>query len=385
MGNDSYGNPVDRRTLIKAIGAGGIATAAGCIGEEEDDVPTDGQEISFDLDEIQPDELVGEGPFGEEPSTAESVELTKEEEQEVAEGDFSVEVVFHFREDAWSVLQEQAITERCEELGIEIAGIQSAEFDPETQSNILETVASRDDVDGVFSIPVDVDATSGAYQAVADSGKEIVFMDNVAEGFEHPDDYAGVVAADNRGMGVIGGRMLRELLDGGKILLLEHNVPFYVTNERFVGVQETLEEAGGFEVEVEGFIDAGDSLGITQDALTANPDTDALWAPWVDPPGAQAIQAVEEQGMEIPVTSCDMGERSGTLMAEGDYLMGVGSQNPLAQGRAEVNMMAKRFLGEETPPYVALPAQAVARQNLLEMYPELVGEDPPEGITQHFE
>lgn len=383
MVNGDSHESANRRTFIKGLGVGGLAAIAGCLGGSDED-GGEREETQFNLDEIEPDGLVGEGPFGEDPSSADEVELSEEEEEEIQNGDHTVEVVFHFREDTWTVLQEEAITNRCSELNIEITGIQYAEFDPETQSNILELIAQQERVDGIFSIPVDIEATTDAYQAVADAGKEIVFMDNVPVNFNHPDDYAGVVAADNRGMGVIGGRMIQELLDGGKVMLLEHDTPFYVTNERFIGARNVLED-NEFELETVGFIEPGDALGIAQDALTANPDTDALWAPWVDPPGAQAIQAIEEQGMDIPVTSCDLGERSGILLAEGEYLKGVGSQNPLAQGQAEVNMMAKRFLGEETPPYVALPSPAVTRENLLEKYPELMGEDPPEDITQHYD
>lgn len=383
MVDNPYLQSVDRRTVLKTLGAGGVTLTAGCLGD--DSGTSQAEDVTFDLSAIQPDELVGQGPFGEDPSPADSVALSDSEEDSIADGDYTIEVVFHFREDTWTQLQETAITNRCSELGINITGIHYAEFDPEIQSNILESVAGKNNVDGILSIPVDIEATRDAYLSVSESGKEIVFMDNVPSNFEHLTDYAGVVAADNRGMGVIGGRMMESLLDSGKIILLEHDVPFYVTNERYLGIREVLEENDDFELETVGFIEPGNVLPTAQNTLSANPDATGLWAPWVDPPGAQAVQAINEQGMNIPVTSCDVGERSGTLLAERSPLKGVGSQDPLAQGLAEVNMIAKRFLGEETPPYIALPATAVARQNLLETYPDLVGEEPPASITSHFE
>lgn len=387
-----------RRRFLKGASAAGIGISlAGCSGEGNGNGGNgnggngnggngNGDSPLFDLNEIEPDELVSEGPFGEDPSPRDSVSLSDEDVQELQDGDYTVEVVFHYQEDLWVRLQERAIRQRCEELGIEIEGVQYADFDPEVQSDILQTVAQKDNVDGIFSIPTDTEATEGAYRDVAETGKDIVFMDNVPSGFEHPDEYVGVVTADNRAMGVIGGRMLNSLLGGsGKIVFLEFDVPFYVVDEREAGAREALESGGDYTIETFGFTEPGNVASLAQNALTANPDADGLWAPWVDPPGAQAIQALQEQGIDIPVTSCDLGDRSATLMAERSALKGVGSQQPFAQGLAEVEMMATSFLGRETPPYIALSSPAIARQNLMEMYEVIIHEEPPEEVTQHFE
>jgi ribose transport system substrate-binding protein len=72
-------------------------------------------------------------------------------------------------------------------------------------------------------------------------------------------------------------------------------------------------------------------------------------------------------------------------MAEGSPLKGVGSQQPYAQGLTEVRVMAKALLGKNTPSYIGLPSPPVARQNLLEMYPEILREESPESVTKHFE
>lgn len=398
-------NKRKRRTFLKAIGATSIGVGfAGCSGDGSDGSGGDGnsdgssgssgdsnngaggnQVPPFDLDSIAPDELVGQGPNGEEAASRDEVALSDDEVSQLREEEYNVEIVFHYRGDTWVRLQEQAINQRAEELGMNITGTYYPDFDPEQQSNVLETVAQKDKVDGVFSIPVDTAATADAYQTVVDAGKELVFMDNIADGFQHPDDYVGLVAADNRAMGTIGGRMMSELVDSGKIIVLEFDVPFYVVDERETGFKTVLEESGDYQLETFGFTEPGNTLQLAQDALTANPDANGLWAPWVDPPGAQAIQALDEQGMDIPVTSCDLGERSAVLMAEESQLKGVGSQQPFQQGLAEVDMMGKALLGQETPPYIGLPSLPVARQNLLEMYEEVLQTEPPESVTQHFQ
>lgn len=394
----------NRRAFLRGVGAVGLGIGlAGCSGDggsgdgggstatgdggTDTGSGGDGSSggVQFDLDAIDPEGLVGQGPYGEEPSAPESVALSDSEASEVQNEEFNVEIVFHFKGDTWVRLQREAIKKRTGELGMNITGIHYPDFSAQKQSNILETVAQKDNVDGVFSIPVDTAATTDAYQAVLDAGKEIVFMDNVAEGFQHPSDYAGLVAADNRGMGTIGGRMMTELVDSGKIIFLEFDVPFYVVDERETGAKQVLQESGDYDVETYGFTDPGKVLQVAQDALTSNPDAVGLWAPWVDAPGAQAIQAIRQANMDIPVTSCDLGERSAVLMAERSPLKGVGSQQPYAQGLTEVDVMAKALLGKETPPYIGLPSPPVARQNLLEMYPEILREEPPETVTSQFQ
>jgi ribose transport system substrate-binding protein len=388
----------NRRAFLKGIGAvslgiglagcsgdggNGSATGDGSTGTSSGDGGAGG--VQFDLGAIDPDGLVGQGPYGEEAAAPESVALSESEISDVQNEDFNVEIVFHYKGDTWVRLQREAIKKRTSDLGMNITGIHYPDFSVQKQSNILETVAQKDNVDGVFSIPVDTAATTDAYQTVLDAGKELVFMDNVAEGFQHPSDYAGLVAADNRGMGTIGGRMMTELVDSGKIIFLEFDVPFYVVDERETGAKQVLQESGNYDVKTYGFTDPGKVLQVAQDALTSNPDAAGLWAPWVDAPGAQAIQAIGQAGTDIPVTSCDLGERSAVLMAERSALKGVGSQQPYAQGLTEVDVMAKSLLGKETPAYIGLPSPPAARQNLMEMYPEILKEEPPETVTTHFQ
>jgi ribose transport system substrate-binding protein len=377
----------NRRSLIKAIGVTGIGISlAGCSGNGGGSEGSgSNNDPLFDLATVGSEGLVGQGPYGSEAAAPDSVALSDAELSEVQNQDFNVEIVFHYKGDTWVRLQREAIKKRAEELGMNITGIHYPDFSAEKQSNILETVAQKDNVDGIFSIPVDTAATVDAYQTVLDAGKEIVFMDNVADGFKHPNDYAGLVAADNRGMGIIGGRMMTSLIDSGKIIFLEFDVPFYVVDERETGAKQVLEESGNYKIETYVFTDPGKVLQVAQDALTSNPDASGLWAPWVNAPGAQAIQAIRQSDNDIPVTSCDLGERSAVLMAEGSPLKGVGSQQPYAQGLTEVRVMAKALLGKNTPSYIGLPSPPVARQNLLEMYPEILREESPESVTKHFE
>lgn len=381
---------IPRRNVLKLGSVGVLGSVAGCLGgdgggsADETTSEDDGQPL-FDIDEIEPDGLVGQGPYGEDPSPTDSVALTDDEVAEIQSGEYKAEIAFHFEVDTWVRLQETAIRQRCGELGIEITGVHYPDLNPELQSDQLETIAQKDDVDAVFSIPVDIEATSDAYRAVEAAGKEIVFLDNVPVDFNHPEDYAGIVAADNRGMGVIGGRMLEALTDGGKLIVLKYEVPVYHIDERTSGLTSVFEGNDDYELIEVGFTDPNDVSRFASDTLTANPDAVGIWAPWANSPAAQAVQAAEEQGMDIPVTSTDLGERGAVLMAEGTQLKGVGSQQPFQQGLTEVDMMGKRLLGQETPPYIALPSPAVARQNLLEWYPKIMQEAPPEEVTEHFE
>ena len=84
--------------------------------------------------------------------------------------------------------------------------------------DILDRLAAKD-VDALVSIPIDQIATAKAYRNVA-AGAKIVFIDNVPKGFEHPNDYAGTVSSDNRGLGIFAGRFLRDRVGSGTVGLL---------------------------------------------------------------------------------------------------------------------------------------------------------------------
>ncbi|ADJ17142.1 substrate-binding domain-containing protein [Halalkalicoccus jeotgali] len=382
-------NSIGRRTFLKATGAAGLLTGvAGCTGGG-DETSTADLHVELDLAEIEPDGLVGDGPQGNEPSEPEAVELSDAEVEELQEGDYTVSIVFHYLRTAWTRLQREGLETRFEELGVEVEGVYGAEMDASQQVDVLETLAGQaEEIDAVVSIPVDATVTEESYRQLAERDVEVIFIDNVPDGFDHPHEYAGGVAADNRGIGTIAGRILAEVVGEGQVGLITHEADMYVNDEREAGVRDVFnDEYPDVEIVAEnGFVDDPDgAYSIAQNMLQANPDLDGIYAIWDNPPAAETASAIDEAGRDVGVTAADLGKRSAEIMAAEGPIVGLGSQRPYDQGVAEANMTGHALLGNDTPPYVAFQPIAVLRHNLVEAYEQVFNDKPSEDITQHLD
>lgn len=336
----------------------------------------------MDLDRIRVDGLVGDGPKGERPAPAEDIELSDAQIASLRDRDLSVAIVFHHLQTDWTKLQQSGLEGRFEELDIEVAGVYGSEFNAETQSGILEDLAETD-IDAVVSIPVDTAATIKAYQTLADTGIELVFMDNVPDRLIHGKDYAGCVSSDNKGVGIIAGRFLREF-GASKVGLITFDAPFYVTQQREAGVREVLDKSEDLEIVADrGFTNPYDVLDIAQEVAGANPSLDGLFVAWADPPAVQASEAVENIGRDdIVITTTGLSSRIVSIIAQDGPIKGTGSQFPYQQGIIEANMVGQALLGNETPPYIASGSLPVYKRNLREQYARHYQEELPAPLAE---
>jgi len=337
------------------------------------------EEVS--IEDITVDGFLGKGPNGAEPTPAESVEFTDAQVASLNDGDYRVSIVFHYLQGTWTKLQRKGIEERSRDLGIEIEGIYGSEFNPNRQSRILEQIA-RKDIDALISIPVDTVATAAAHRVVSEAGIKVIIMDNVPEGFEHPTDYAGCVSSDGKAVGAVAGRLLREYVGQGEVGMINFNAPFYVTNQREIGVRETLQATSGVSIITEqGFTDPYDVEDLAVEVLETYPDLDGLFVNWADPPCIQAIRAAKRLGnTDLTVTTTGLSDRAVQDIVNSGMLKGTGAQLPYQQGIIEADMVGQSLLGNETPQFIASGPLPVYRGNLLEQYPKYYQKDPPSNL-----
>jgi ribose transport system substrate-binding protein len=381
--NSTLNSSTSRRRFLELSGGATLAGLSGCVttgrSSQAEEFKTNPAKIN--VNEVEPDGLAGKGPNGHKPVSSKELTIPRSQKQKLKKGNYTVAIVFHYLKTAWVRLQRRGLTAQFKELNVNIEGIYGSDFNVQKQSNILTTLASKSNLDAIVSIPVDQVATAGAYREVAQSDIDIVFMDNIPKGFQYPNDYAGLVAADNRGNGLIAGRILAKLVGEGKVGMIMHDVPFYVTHEREQGALQALTRAEGIEIVKRGFTDENNVYTLAQNMLTANPKMKGMFVIWGAPPGVQAVAAAEDN---IAITTIDLGSRTAQNMAQGGRIKGIGAQRPYDQGVAEATLAAQAMLGNKTPPYVAAPSLAVMRQNLLDAYRKVFHKKPPEEITEHL-
>ncbi|WP_028991337.1 substrate-binding domain-containing protein [Thermoanaerobacter thermocopriae] len=328
---------------------------------------------------VSQDQVLSTGPHGEKATLATTLKLTDEEIAKIKEGHYTAAIVLHYGGNDWSTAQVKGLKDTFAKLGIKVVAVTDANFKAEKQVSDIETVlALKPNI--IVSIPVDPVSTAPAYKKAAQQGVKLVFMDNVPDGLQHGKDYVSVVSADNYGNGVIAADIMAKNLGyKGKIGVIYHDANFFVTNQRVEAFEKTIKEKyPDIKIVDRGGFTDPNAVGSVADAmLTKHPDLDGIFAVW-DVPAMQVVASAKAVGRnDLVITTIDLGNDVAKIIAEGGLVKGLGAQRPYDQGVAEATLAAYALLGKETPPYVAVPALAVTRDNILEAYKQVYHKDPP--------
>jgi ribose transport system substrate-binding protein len=281
--------------------------------------------------------------------------------------------------------QVEGLTAQFGAMGVEVAAVTDAGFDPARQvADIEAVVANKPDV--IVSIPTDPAATAAAYRAAAARGVKLVFMDNVPAGLAAGRDYVGSVSADNYAGGVAAAQIMAEALGGaGEIGLIGHEADFFVTRQRHVAFKKAIaDHHSGVRIVAERRVAGPDFVAgaraAAAEVLAAHPGLKGIWAVW-DVPAEGAIEAAREAGRDdLVVVTQDLGERVALEMARGGVVKGLVAQRPYDQGVVEALLAGYALLGKAAPRYVALPALPVTRANLLDAWQIVYRRPAPAGL-----
>jgi ribose transport system substrate-binding protein len=348
-------------------------------------VPANAADPDMALAELQ-GTVLSSGPNGESPSPASDVQLSADELQKVKDMKATAALVLHYGGNDWSQAQIDGLKATFADLGIEVIAETDAGFKPEKQVADIETVlAQKPSI--IVSIPTDPVATAGAYKAAAEQGVQLVFMDNVPAGLKAGEDYVSVVSADNYGNGVASAHLMAKALGGqGDIGLVFHAADFFVTRQRYDAFKKTIaDDYPDIHIVAEQGIGGpdftGDAEKVASAMLTANSSIKGIWAVW-DVPAEGVISAARANGRDdLVITTIDLGENVAINMAQGGFIKGLGAQRPYDQGVTEAKLAAYGLLGKQAPPYVALPALPVSKDNLLDAWTAVYHVDPPATIV----
>ena len=331
----------------------------------------------IDMATLGPKGIVGQGPNGEVASAVDTVAISDAEAEKIKAGHFKVGITMQTVNLDWSQLQIQGVTDTLKKYGVEVTGVASAEYQVDKQIADIENTIQRHP-DGIISIPVDGTATAATYKKVSQAGIKLVFMDNTPPGLKHPEEYAAMVSADSQGNGWIAAQILASCVPkDGTIGLVNFGVDYFSTNQRTKGVRDWMaKNRPDIKIRQTDFTDPAKVSQIAGDFLTANPDVKGLFAVW-DQPALDSLTSMRAQGVNIPVTTVDLGLESSIEIAKGGPLKATGSQRPYDQGAAEAMAMMKALIGQTPPAWVGVQSLPVVQSNVLESYKTVFKKDPP--------
>ena len=335
--------------------------------------------------------VLATGPFGEKPTSPTDVTLTADEITKVKAMNATAAIVMHIQGD-WTKAQVSGLTNTFNSLGIKVIASTNGEGKTEKQVADIETVlVQKPSI--VVSIPWSPGDEVAAYRKIVDSGAKLVFADNAVPKFVAGKDYVSTVSADNWGNGVASGYLMAKALKAkngdykGSIGVVWFDIDFFVTNQRRDAFRATIN--GCFPnikiAEDQGFPSgsnlAGGAETVASAMLARNATLDGIWAVW-DQPAEGVIAAARSAGRnDLIVTTQDLGLTSALSIKKGQFIYGLGAQRPYDQGVAEAKLAAYGLLGKTAPPYVALNALAVTKDNVLQAWKDVYHADPPPELT----
>jgi len=82
----------------------------------------------------------------------------------------------------------------------------------------------------------------------------------------------------------------------------------------------------------------------------------------------KAARALSQEGIDMPITTVDLGNEVALDMARHGMIKGVGAQMPYDQGCAAARVTLAALLGLPVPPWVALPGREVSPFDVVEAY-----------------
>lgn len=367
------------------IAAAGLIAAltlviAGCSVDDPAAAPSS-KPTAIDSATIQPTGIVGLGKNGEKPATVDELRLTDAEKAKVAAGNFTVAISMNTMDIDWSRLTVEGIKDTLTKLGVKVTAVTDAKFDVQQQISDLENLITQKP-DAIISIPTDDVATAQTYKKVSAAGIKLIFIHMPANGLTYPNDYQAVIAPDNQGNGQIAAAALSTYIPkGGTAGIVDFAVDFYTTNQRTLRVKEWFKKnRPDVKLKETGFTDTGAVGPVAANFMTANPDIDGLFVIW-DAPAMQSVAALRNAGVDVPITTVDLGTEVAVEMASGGYIKAVGAQQPYDQGVAEGLAAVKALIGSTVPAWVALPSVAVTPQNLLASYKKIFHTSAPKEVV----
>lgn len=362
-----------RLLLTTVLAVGSLAAFSTASNAQTPDTCVKG----VDLATLGPKSIIGQGPHGEQAASPDTLTLTDEEAAKVKAGNFKVGISMQTVNLDWSQLQVQGITDTLNKYGVTVTGVASAEYQVDKQIADIENTIQQHP-DGIISIPVDFTATAPTYKKVSQAGIKLVFMDSVATGLKYPEEYSSMISADSQGNGQIAAQILASCIpQDGTIGLVHFGVDYFSTNERTRGVRDWMaKNRPDIKMKQVDFTDPSKVSQIAGDFLTANPDVKGVYAVW-DQPALDTLSSMRAQGVDIPVTTVDLGLQSAIEIAKGGPLKATGSQRPYDQGVAEAMAMMNALIGKTPPAWIGVQSLPVVQSNVLESFKTVFKKDPP--------
>lgn len=312
--------------------------------------------------------IAGLGPHGERAVPPSLLKLSEEDTARAREARFTIAVVLHTTTSDWAKQQLAGLVATFGYCAAVVIEVVDCNFDTAVQIEALNRLVTERP-DAIISIPIGNKAVAEAHLQIQKAGIKLILIDNAPTGLLPGQDYVTVVSADNFGLGQLGAELLApHVRQGGTIGLLSYGVDFFATNQRDIAFRKWMEaKRPDLIVKQAKFPDVKSVVAVTERFVESNPELKGMFIVW-DEPAMQAVEALRQKSLFIPVTTIDLGNDVAVDLAGSGLIKGIGAQQPYTLGASLANATVLSLLGRDLPSWIALPGLAVTPKNVVETY-----------------
>ena len=323
------------------------------------------------------------GPNGESATPASAVTLTPDEEAKIKQGKHTAALAWHTSSD-YTTAVDQGAKDEFARLGIEVVAATDAQFDPAKQKSDIETIlAKKPSI--ILSLPVDPDTAAEVYRPALDAGVVLGFVDNAPKGFVQGKDYVTIVSDDLAQMGEKAADAMAAAIGGkGKVGYLFHDASFYVTNQRDQAFKNTIQSKyPEIQIAVEqGLADPTAAEDIINAFMIKNPDLDGVYVTWAEP-AEFVLAALRNNGnATTKLVTLDLSEPLALDMVKDGNVAAIVADEAYGIGTTLARAAAAGLLKKELPPFLAVDAIAITKDNLKEGWQQSLHRDPPASLSE---
>lgn len=331
-------------------------------------------------------QVLTKGPYGEEPISGYTLELTSEDINKLKEMKLRAAIAMQYTGNDWSNTQIEGLKYQFEQMGVEVIAVTDANFKPEKQTSDIETIlAKKPDI--LVSIPVDTVANAPAYKKAAEAGVKVVFMNQTAEGLKPGQDYVTIVSPDDTGNGVRATHLIARAMGGkGKLGIIYHAANFPTTRLRYEACKKILKEMYpditiAAEQGINGPNYAADAEKAAAAFFVKDPEIKAIWGIWdVPTEGIMAAARAAGRDKDVMIATIDLGKNVAIEMASGRMVKGIAAQTVFDAAVAEAKAAGLAMLGKSVPPFLVMNGLTVDKSNVLESWKTVYHKDPPQEL-----
>lgn len=326
--------------------------------------------------------ITGLGPHGERAVPALQIQLTDVEAAEARSRRFSIAVVLHTTTSDWSKQELAGIASTLGHYSAAVVEVVDCNFDVDLQIAALTRLVHQP-IDAVISIPIGNSRVASAHRNLTQGGRKLILLDNAPTGMLPGTDYASVVSTDNFGLGQSCASMLSaHIPPNGSAGILGYGIDFFATHEREIAFRRWMSiHRPDITLVRERFAELDGAGHAALTMVNKTPSLSGIFAVW-DVPAMKAVWALSQQGLDIPITTVDLGNDVALDMATHGMIKGVGAQLPYDQGCAAARVTLSALLGRQVPAWVALAGREVGPFDVIEAYQVIWHMPAPKSIIE---